>query len=184
MGEVRNNSGWGNNGNSGNSGGWGSAPQWPRERWNDHDTERWSGGGGGGGCRGSGDDGSATGGSGWTRSRGYNNDAAEASSFARRPMKTSNENESAKASSRTGGGSGGSGGTTGNQSRIKVANIPKDLDWRDIKEAFEDTGKVMRCDLEKGVAWVTFDTVLDAKEAVKTFDRGELNGQTIFVTRE
>jgi len=68
--------------------------------------------------------------------------------------------------------------------RIRVSNVPKNLDWRDIKEAFEDNGRVTRCEVERGVAWVTFESSLDAKKAVQTFDRGELNGQTIFVTHE
>mmetsp|Transcript_126779 Transcript_126779/g.247077 ORF Transcript_126779/g.247077 Transcript_126779/m.247077 type:complete len:442 (-) Transcript_126779:147-1472(-) len=69
-------------------------------------------------------------------------------------------------------------------SRIRVSNVPKNLNWRDIKEAFEDNGRVERCEVERGVAWVTFANPLDAKKAVQTFDRGELNGQTIFVTHE
>eukprot|EP00421_Protoceratium_reticulatum_P017097 CAMPEP_0168397802 /NCGR_PEP_ID=MMETSP0228-20121227/21252_1 /TAXON_ID=133427 /ORGANISM="Protoceratium reticulatum, Strain CCCM 535 (=CCMP 1889)" /LENGTH=499 /DNA_ID=CAMNT_0008411287 /DNA_START=12 /DNA_END=1508 /DNA_ORIENTATION=- len=73
-------------------------------------------------------------------------------------------------------------GTTG--CRIRVSNVPKNLDWRDIKEAFEDNGRVTRCEVERGVAWVTFESAVDAKKAVQTFDRGELNGQTIFVTHE
>lgn len=66
--------------------------------------------------------------------------------------------------------------------QIRVANVPRTLDCRDIKEAFEDTGKVIKCEVERGVARVTFKNAADAKRAVNTFDRGELNGQTIFVT--
>jgi len=68
--------------------------------------------------------------------------------------------------------------------RIRVSNVPKNLDWRDIKEAFEDNGRVTRCEVERGVAYVTFSSAADAKKAVQTFDRGELNGQTIYVTHE
>jgi len=67
---------------------------------------------------------------------------------------------------------------------IRVSNVPRSLDWRDIKDAFEDTGRVTQCEVERGVAYVTFDNAVDAKKAVQTFDRGELNGQTIFVTPE
>jgi len=72
----------------------------------------------------------------------------------------------------------------GGSCRIRVSNVPKNLNWRDIKEAFEDNGRVTRCEVERGVAWVTFENPVDAKKAVQTFDRGELNGQTIFVTHE
>merc|ERR1719436_1331085 len=77
------------------------------------------------------------------------------------------------------GSRGAAGGT-----KIKVCNVPKNLDSRDIKEAFEDTGRVLRCEVERGVANIIFSTLNDAKKAVTTFDRGELNGQTIFVTLE
>lgn len=66
--------------------------------------------------------------------------------------------------------------------QIRVMNVPRSLDCADIKEAFEDTGKVLKCEVERGVARVTFKNAADAKRAVNTFDRGELNGQTIFVT--
>lgn len=67
---------------------------------------------------------------------------------------------------------------------IRVSNVPKNLDERDIKDAFEDTGKVLKCLVERGVAYITFASAANAKKAVQTFDRGELNGQTIFVTME
>jgi len=68
---------------------------------------------------------------------------------------------------------------------IKVKNIPHDLDWRDIKGAFEaEAGKILRCELEKGTAWITFVRPEDARKAVETFDRGELNGKTIEVSME
>jgi len=69
--------------------------------------------------------------------------------------------------------------------QIKVKNIPHDLDWRDIKGAFEsEAGKISRCELERGTAWITFDRPEDARKAVETFDRGELNGKTIEVSIE
>lgn len=66
--------------------------------------------------------------------------------------------------------------------RIKVTNVPLDLDRHDIKEAFEDRGRIVRCEVDRGVAMITFERAADAKQAVQTFDRGELNGQTIFVS--
>lgn len=77
-------------------------------------------------------------------------------------------------------GSGGGGGGTG--ARIKVSNVPRDLDQRDIREAFEDIGRVLSCEVARGTAWITFERAQDAKKAMMTFDRGELNGQTILVT--
>eukprot|EP00933_Yihiella_yeosuensis_P047131 TRINITY_DN4282_c1_g1_i1.p1 TRINITY_DN4282_c1_g1~~TRINITY_DN4282_c1_g1_i1.p1 ORF type:complete len:464 (-),score=125.33 TRINITY_DN4282_c1_g1_i1:34-1341(-) len=64
---------------------------------------------------------------------------------------------------------------------IRVSNVPRNLDKRDIQEAFEDNGEVERCEVERGVAIITYTRASDAKKAVATFDRGELNGQTIFV---
>ena len=69
--------------------------------------------------------------------------------------------------------------------RIKVTNVPSNLDWRDIKEAFE--GKVVgniKRDVDHGVASIIFERAGDAKEAVRTFNRGELNGQTIYVSAD
>lgn len=70
------------------------------------------------------------------------------------------------------------------QRTVRVCNVPRNLDSRDIKEAFEDNGPVLRCEVERGVAIITFENAADAKKAVQTFDRGELNGQTIFVSLE
>lgn len=65
---------------------------------------------------------------------------------------------------------------------IKVTNIPKDVNMSDIKEAFEqETGKIARCRLDHGTAWIAFTKPQDARKAVDTFDRGELNGNTIGV---
>jgi len=71
--------------------------------------------------------------------------------------------------------------------KVKVTNIPRDLDIEDIKDAFEaEAGRIATCDMEKGKsanqAWITFTNAKDAKKAVETFDRGELNGKTIEVT--
>lgn len=74
-----------------------------------------------------------------------------------------------------------------NGRKIKVTNIPRDLDMPDIKEAFEaEAGKVVDCRMERnrGVAYLTFNHPKDARKAVDTFDRGELNGKTIEVTFE
>jgi len=72
----------------------------------------------------------------------------------------------------------------GRNTRICVHPVPRGLRSADIQEAFEDLGKVLSCKIERGDAWIVFDKALDAKKAVQTFDRGELNGQTIYVTIE
>jgi hypothetical protein len=65
---------------------------------------------------------------------------------------------------------------------VKVTNIPRDVNVNDIKEAFQqDTGNIVRCRLEKGTAWIAFSRASDARKAVETFDKGELNGKTIGV---
>jgi len=65
---------------------------------------------------------------------------------------------------------------------VKVTGIPRDVQMRDIKEAFEaETGKIVSCRLERGTAWIAFTRAADAKKAIATFDRGELNGAIIGV---
>merc|ERR1712194_214008 len=64
---------------------------------------------------------------------------------------------------------------------IRVSNMPRNLDKRDIKEAFSDLGRVTRCEVMDGIASITFADPANAKKAVKTFDQGEMNGKTISV---
>jgi len=74
-------------------------------------------------------------------------------------------------------------GPSGQSKRIKVTNIPRDLDMYDIKDAFEaEAGKIVDCKMARGTAMITFGNAKDARKAVDTFDRGELNGKTIEVT--
>lgn len=69
-----------------------------------------------------------------------------------------------------------------NVKSVKVTNIPWDLEHQDIKDAFEaETGKIIRCKLDRGTAWIAFSKPEHARKAVDTFDHGELNGQTIGV---
>merc|ERR1712203_193018 len=56
--------------------------------------------------------------------------------------------------------------------RVKVTNVPFDLDSRDIKEAFESAaGKIVSCDVdvERGCAWMLFARPEHARKAVATF---------------
>lgn len=78
----------------------------------------------------------------------------------------------------------GSRAGVGASRKIRVSNIPKNLDKRDIEEAFSETGRLVSVQVDRGVAFITFETTGDARQAVQTFDRGELNGQTIRVTFE
>ena len=64
---------------------------------------------------------------------------------------------------------------------VKVTNVPYDLTWQDVKDAFKSAGPVERVELDKGVAWVKFSDARDASTAVKTYDGGEMNGRTIKV---
>merc|ERR1711920_1141648 len=66
--------------------------------------------------------------------------------------------------------------------RIRVANIPRQLHRRDVRDAFSCCGEVRDCEVEGSVAFVTFGRIEDAKKAVQTFDQGEMNGKIIFVT--
>merc|ERR1719329_837665 len=67
--------------------------------------------------------------------------------------------------------------------RIRVSNVPSDLDLRDIRDAFEaETGKIAECQQEGRTVYMIFERPEAAKRAIETFDKGELNGKTIAVT--
>lgn len=169
--------GWGAGSRAGSAGAWGNnGPSRPSERWS-AGGDYW--GGSSASC-------GASAALGWSRA-GLGRAAADPAARrvtrqVREPAVDAPQWPATPARSGGGATSGGDrGGVTG---RIRVSNVPKNLDWRDIKEAFEDQGRVTRCEVERGVAWITFENPLDAKKAVQTFDRGELNGQTIYVTHE
>mmetsp|Transcript_90444 Transcript_90444/g.160178 ORF Transcript_90444/g.160178 Transcript_90444/m.160178 type:complete len:558 (+) Transcript_90444:94-1767(+) len=69
------------------------------------------------------------------------------------------------------------------RNRIVVKNIPSDLSWKDIKDAFEfeSVGSVTFCELDRNEARIEFQREADARQAVETFDSGELNGRRISV---
>eukprot|EP00931_Biecheleriopsis_adriatica_P022566 TRINITY_DN14456_c0_g1_i1.p1 TRINITY_DN14456_c0_g1~~TRINITY_DN14456_c0_g1_i1.p1 ORF type:complete len:345 (-),score=99.92 TRINITY_DN14456_c0_g1_i1:76-1110(-) len=70
----------------------------------------------------------------------------------------------------------------GEPTEVKVSNIPADLDQRDIRDAFNSQcGAVLECNMSRGVARILFKRPEYAQKAVKTFDRGELNGNIISV---
>lgn len=57
------------------------------------------------------------------------------------------------------------------------------MDEQDIKEAFEaEAGRILKCVLDRTTAMITFAKAEDARKAIDTFDRGELNGKMISVT--
>lgn len=67
---------------------------------------------------------------------------------------------------------------------ITVSNIPHEMTWQDLKDAFQDVckqGNVLRCDLRNGVARVTFESKQDARQVTNTFHGGDLNGSKISV---
>lgn len=64
---------------------------------------------------------------------------------------------------------------------IKITNVPRDLTWYDLKDAFKSVGYVERCDVDNGTAWIKFSTLRDAKDAIKEYDGGDLNGRIIRV---
>lgn len=65
---------------------------------------------------------------------------------------------------------------------VKVTNIPYDLAWKDVKDAFSSAGEIERCDVQKGTAWITFYDTQGAQKALKDYDGGEMNGRTIRVS--
>jgi RNA recognition motif-containing protein len=63
--------------------------------------------------------------------------------------------------------------------KVKVTNIPYDVTWRDVKEAFAKTAPVERCDVEKGEATILFKNHSDAVKAINTYNGGNMNGRVI-----
>jgi RNA recognition motif-containing protein len=64
---------------------------------------------------------------------------------------------------------------------VKVTNVPYDLTWKDVKDAFQSAGSIERCDVDKGTAWITFTDPRDAQDAVNNYDGGDMNGRRIKV---
>jgi RNA recognition motif-containing protein len=62
---------------------------------------------------------------------------------------------------------------------IKVTNIPYEVHWRDVKDAFARLVPVERCDVDKGVATVVFKSRSDAQRAIDTYNGGNMNGRVI-----
>mmetsp|Transcript_40419 Transcript_40419/g.125789 ORF Transcript_40419/g.125789 Transcript_40419/m.125789 type:complete len:126 (-) Transcript_40419:62-439(-) len=66
--------------------------------------------------------------------------------------------------------------------KVKVRNVPPNLPERDLRNAFEaSTGEILRFELIRDTAYITFSRPEDAQKAVETFDRGNLNGNCIDV---
>lgn len=62
---------------------------------------------------------------------------------------------------------------------VKISNIPYDVHWRDVKDAFAKVVPVERCDVEKGQAVIVFRSRADAQRAVDTYNGGNMNGRII-----
>lgn len=65
---------------------------------------------------------------------------------------------------------------------VKVTNIPYDLAWKDVRDAFSSAGEIERCDVQKGTAWITFYDTHGAQKALRDYDGGDMNGRTIRVS--
>ena len=63
--------------------------------------------------------------------------------------------------------------------KVRITNIPYDVTWRDVKDAFSKVAKVERCDVEKGEATILFATHDDALKAISTYNGGNMNGRVI-----
>lgn len=63
--------------------------------------------------------------------------------------------------------------------KVKVTNIPYDVTWKDVKEAFAKTAPVERCDVDKGEATIIFKNHADAVKAINTYNGGNMNGRVI-----
>jgi RNA recognition motif-containing protein len=66
--------------------------------------------------------------------------------------------------------------------KVKITNVPYDLTWKDVKSALSEVGSIERCDVEHGVALITFAGHKEAVRAIKTYDNGDMNGRKIRVS--
>ena len=64
---------------------------------------------------------------------------------------------------------------------VRVENIPFDLTWKDVKGAMSEVGMIERCDVEKGIATITFATHKEAARCIQTYNGGDMNGRKIRV---
>ena len=63
-----------------------------------------------------------------------------------------------------------------------VTNVPPSLNWKDLKGAFSAAGTIEFCEVSaNGKAEITFQTAQAARQAVDTYNGGDLNGRSIKV---
>lgn len=67
---------------------------------------------------------------------------------------------------------------------VKISNVPYDLTWKELKEAFLSVGTIERCDVDHGTAIIKFSDFRSASAAVRAYDGGEMNGRKIKVVLE
>jgi RNA recognition motif. (a.k.a. RRM, RBD, or RNP domain) len=65
--------------------------------------------------------------------------------------------------------------------KVRITNIPYDVTWRDVKDAFAKVAKVNHCNVEKGEATIVFESHQDALKAISTYNGGNMNGRVIKV---
>ncbi|KAF4756449.1 hypothetical protein FOZ62_016859, partial [Perkinsus olseni] len=116
-----NNKSWGGSWGGNNNSSWGNNNnRGGNQSWNQHDN------------RGSND---------------YDNNNNSGSYYARNDTGYRQQNNNASApQQQSRGGAGNSGG--GNRRRVVVTNIPYDLTWREIKQAFSSVGTVVHCEVD------------------------------------
>jgi len=75
------------------------------------------------------------------------------------------------------------GGKGGGKKSVLVTNVPPSLNWKDLKGAFSAAGTIEFCEVSaNGKAEITFQTAQAARQAVDTYNGGDLNGRSIKVT--
>merc|ERR1712078_476978 len=82
-----------------------------------------------------------------------------------------------------GKGYGKGGGKGGGKKSVLVTNVPPSLNWKDLKGAFSAAGTIEFCEVSaNGKAEITLQTAQAARQAVDTYNGGDLNGRSIKVT--
>jgi RNA recognition motif-containing protein len=64
---------------------------------------------------------------------------------------------------------------------VIASNLPPDLHWKALRNAFSGVGVVELCLVTEGITQITYSTFEAAVNAVETYDQGTLNGHCISV---
>ena len=75
--------------------------------------------------------------------------------------------------------------------QIFIGNLPYHTSWQDLKDIFADCGTILRADIllgpdgrSKGMGTICFETEESAQKAIEKMNEHEMEGRTIYVTKD